>query len=200
METFTILKSVATPVNILDEKFTFDAATKLLTSHFCPAANIIIHRFKFYRRYQTEDESITEFLAVLRKLSQDCNFNDLDEMLRDRLVCGIHDGKLQKRLLANDQLTLKIAQEEAIASETVQKNATELKTSASLPGLNKISSNKIKHIRAPVDHIQNCYRCRGNHQSDQCKFKDAECYYYKKLGHIKRACIKKNKIQIASNK
>ncbi|XP_037943047.1 uncharacterized protein K02A2.6-like [Teleopsis dalmanni] len=114
-------------------------------------------------------------------------------MLRDRLVCGMRNENLQKRLLANDQLTLKIAQEEAIASETAQKNATELKTSASLPGLNKISSNKVKPNRAPVDYIQNCYRCRGNHHSDQCKFKDAECYYCKKRGHIERACIKKAK-------
>ncbi|XP_037930860.1 uncharacterized protein K02A2.6-like [Teleopsis dalmanni] len=194
-ETYTILKSVATPINILEEKFTYEAATKLLTSYFCPAENIIIQRFKFYRRNQKKDELITEYLAALRKLSQDCNFNDLEEMLRDRLVCGMRDENLQKRLLANDQLTLKIAQEEAIASETAQKNATELKTSASLPVLNKISNNKVKPNRAPVDHVQNCYRCRGNHHSDQCKFKDAECYYCKKRGYIERACIKKAKIK-----
>ncbi|XP_037944116.1 uncharacterized protein LOC119676920 [Teleopsis dalmanni] len=37
------------------------------------------------------------------------------------------------------------------------------------------------------------YSCSSGPYSDQCKFKDAECYYCKKRGHIERACIKKEK-------
>lgn len=37
-----------------------------------------------------------EYVAVLRKLAQDCNYGDkLPEMLCDRLVCGTEDDRIQ---------------------------------------------------------------------------------------------------------
>ena len=40
-------------------------------------------------------------MAVLRKLSEHCNYGEtLPEMLRDWLVCGINIEKMQRRLLA----------------------------------------------------------------------------------------------------
>ena len=41
-------------------------------------------------------------------MAEHCNFQaTLDDMLRDRLVCGVTDGCLQRRLLAEPELTLK---------------------------------------------------------------------------------------------
>lgn len=137
-DTYTLLKSIATPDDISAESFTFKKAVDLLSKHFCPPPNQIIQRFQFYRRDQKEGESVPEFLAALRKLSQHCEFKDLDAMIRDRLVCGLKDEGLQKRLLANDKLTLHIAQEEAIASEEAQRNLIALKTPANQTEINKI--------------------------------------------------------------
>lgn len=60
-------------------------------------------------------ETVTEYVAVLRELAQHCNYGDkLKEMLHDRLVCGIADDRIQRRLLAEPELTfdraLKVAQ------------------------------------------------------------------------------------------
>ena len=45
-------------------------------------------------------------MAELTKLSEFCVFGDtLDVMLRDRLVCGLRNQKLQQRLLAESNLT-----------------------------------------------------------------------------------------------
>ena len=50
------------------------------------------------------------FLAELKHLSEDSEFGiTLDEMLRDRLVCGVRDIRIQRRLLAEPKLTLKRA-------------------------------------------------------------------------------------------
>ena len=51
----------------------------------------------------------------------------LSDMLRDRLVVGIMNDRIQRRLLAEKELTFKRAYELAIAHETAEKNTTELK-------------------------------------------------------------------------
>jgi len=47
-------------------------------------------------------------------------------MLRDRIVCGIEDQKIQCRLLAEYELMFDKANEFAIASESANKNAKDL--------------------------------------------------------------------------
>ena len=59
---------------------------------------------------------MAQYLAELRKLTEHCDFcNNLDETLRDRLVCGILSVPIQKRLLAEKDLDLKKAMELAKA-------------------------------------------------------------------------------------
>ncbi|XP_033731244.1 uncharacterized protein K02A2.6-like [Pecten maximus] len=38
-----------------------------------------------------------------------------------------------------------------------------------------------------------CYRCGGNHDPKVCRFKDSECYYCKKKGHIKEKCLSRQR-------
>ena len=47
-------------------------------------------------------------------------------MLRDRLVCGVHDIRMQRRLLAEPKLTLKRVLDLALAIETEDKDASEI--------------------------------------------------------------------------
>ena len=52
------------------------------------------------------DESIVTYIAVLHQLAEHCHYKDtLHEMVRDRLVCGVNDVGIQKRLLADKDLT-----------------------------------------------------------------------------------------------
>ena len=61
----------------------------------------IVQRFNSHTRTQKPVESISEFVAQLRKLSKFCGFKDsLEDMLRDCLVCGCKDLWLQCKLLA----------------------------------------------------------------------------------------------------
>ncbi|KAL1230941.1 D-amino acid dehydrogenase [Trichinella spiralis] len=49
-------------------------------------------------------------------------------MLRDRLVGGMRDEAIQRRLLAESNLTFDLAQKIAIAAETAHKNTEEIRT------------------------------------------------------------------------
>ena len=56
-----------------------------------------------------------------------CNYGQtLDEMLCSRVVCSIANGRLQQRLLAEPELTLKKAVELAQVQETADQGAQHL--------------------------------------------------------------------------
>ena len=64
------------------------------------------------------------FLADLRHLSEHCEFGiTFDEVLCDRLVSGVRDIRIQRRLLA---LTLKRALDLALVIEPADKDTSEI--------------------------------------------------------------------------
>ena len=84
---------------------------KVMKDHLKPKPLIIAERFKFHRRNQREGETVAQYLAEIRKLTEQCDFRDyLKEALRDRLVCGLRSEVIQRRILAED-LTLRKAYE-----------------------------------------------------------------------------------------
>ena len=60
------------------------------------------------------------FVAELRKLTEYCEYGEsLNDMLRDRLVCGINHERTQQRLLSGDStLTLEKALDIALSLES----------------------------------------------------------------------------------
>lgn len=113
-----------------------------LEKHFKPTKSSIIARFQLNRRYRRSGETIADYLAALRALSSDCNYGQkLDEMLRDRLVCGVQDERIQKSLLSQpeDKLDLKrtveLAQSMQLAGDQA-KMLTASATSESSPSIN----------------------------------------------------------------
>ena len=98
---------------------------KLLKDHLSPKPLIIAERFRFHKRNQREGETVTQYIAELRKLAEFCEFGtNLNDSLRDRFVCGIRAENIQKCLLSEAALTLEKALEAAQAMETAAKDAT----------------------------------------------------------------------------
>ena len=77
-----------------------------MKEHLSPAQLVIAERFRFHRRDQKKSEPINEYVAQIRQLSEYCNFPDLNDTLRDRLVCGLRAEETQKKLLSMQALTL----------------------------------------------------------------------------------------------
>ena len=97
-DTYQLIRSLVFPAKPTER--TFSEIVELVHDHLLPAPSSIVQRFKFFCRSQQDSESVSQFVAELRKLSEFCEFGDtLDVMLRDRLVCGVRNQKLQQRLL-----------------------------------------------------------------------------------------------------
>ena len=95
--------------------------------HLAPKPLVIAERFRFYKRDQKETEGIKAYAASLQKLAEHCNFGDtLSDALRDRLVCGMRDGAVQKRLLGKADVTFAKALEVAELEEMAARDAAQL--------------------------------------------------------------------------
>ena len=124
-KTYKLVRSLVAPEDPKDKSY--EDLAKLLQDHFMPKPSAVVERLKFNTRSQQPGETIGMFLAELRHLSEHCEFGiTLDEMLRDRLVCGVRDIRIQRRLLAEPKLTLKGALDLPLAFEAADKDASEI--------------------------------------------------------------------------
>ena len=115
----------------------------MLGYHLSPKPLSIAERFIFHKRKQLEGESISEYVVVLRKLVEHCEFGDrLNDDLRERLVCGMRHENIQKKLLSEAGLTLKKAIEISVAMETAAKDAVELRNSYSEAPVHKLHARR----------------------------------------------------------
>eukprot|EP00731_Ephydatia_muelleri_P006059 Em0003g307a len=178
-KTYAVLRSLVAPDQPKDKSFAELKA--LLKAHYDPKPLVIAERFRFYRRDQTAEESISEFLVELRRLAAHCEFGQfLDEALRDRLVCGLRNDAIQKRLLSEADVTLAKAVQIASSMESAEKKEQSLQLNVTKPGA-------ICQVRV------SCNRCNStDHSVRECRIKDSVvCFRCKKKGHIVRACREK---------
>ena len=86
----------------------YDQISELVEKHFSPKPSVVVRRFRVYNKMRGNGQRIADFVVELRQLSEDCEFRDtLETMLRARLVCGIADTEIQKRLLHEKELDFK---------------------------------------------------------------------------------------------
>lgn len=177
---------------------------KKLDDHFAPSPPEIAKRILFERRNQLEDESAAEFVAKLLELAECCNFGEnLESRLRDRIVGGIKDLGVQKRLLMESKLTLQQAIEMVTAGESSERHMDKIRNGnskfeelASVHAINKAHKKKKDTYSKSQMHDKSekpCFRCNGSHSAHRCRFKEATCNYCEKKGHIERACLSKKK-------
>ena len=115
-------------------------------------------------------------------------------MLRDRLVCGLRDMKLQRRLLAEPSLTFKKAFELTQAAEVAERSTKELQAGKGVP--NQSPDTDVLAVgpwRQQQQQAEKCYRCGGNHRATGCRFRTADCHNCGKKGHLARVCRSKTK-------
>ena len=109
-ETLVIIKAL--PYGTSAERQKPSKVIELLEEFCLAGENVLFERHTFYKRSQGEDEPIENFITAIRTLAQTCNFtqdrkDSSDQMVRDRLLCGICDDSVHQRPLAKDKLDLK---------------------------------------------------------------------------------------------
>lgn len=215
-KTYKLIRNLVAPAKPTEK--TFEELKQCVQQHLLPKPSVIVQRFKFNSRYRQPHESISAYVAELRRLSEFCEYGTtLDEMLRDRLVCGVRDEATQKRLLGESELTFKRAFELAQSLELASKNVAVLQhDETKATGLLQPTNEQIHRLRPTTqrqyqektsniatrqpsyktDRPNGCSRCGGRHEAKVCPFRQAECFACRKKGHTAARCFTKPQMPV----
>ena len=184
-DTYATIRSIVDAETLASTSY--EDLIKRLQRHYDPKPSFIVQRFKFYNRTRAAGETVSTFVAALRQIAEHCEYREtLKDMIRDRLVCGINHEGIQKKLLAEKNLTYERALVIALALESAEQGTKDLKSAATAatslpkdlhyaslhpPNHQATGANKRDRMSTP------CYRCLGNHTPSTCKFRTVECHF-----------------------
>ena len=163
--------------------------------------NETYERFIFNRRNQEENESVDQYVTALRKLAQTCNFCSClpDSLIRDRLVLGIRDESIRKKLLQEKKLNLSRAIDKGRSGETSKISLQDIKK-PSATGSDKINVIKTKKAgnqrqRRVRETNRLCRYCGGSHRRGACPAYGQTCKKCGRQNHFSQVCLQGNSSQ-----
>ncbi|UYV70824.1 K02A2.6-like [Cordylochernes scorpioides] len=166
----------------------YETVVKKFEEHFIGKRNVIFERAQFNRRYQQDGEAVEEYIRVLHKMAENCNYGSLkEEMIRDRIVVGVKNLQLSEKLQLEPNLTLERAIQAACQTECVKQQQTILR-STTTQAANKWSKPE----------KSGCIRCGASkfHPYKDCPAKEVKCHKCKKVGHFAKVCYNKTVGQV----
>ena len=90
-----------------DETDKLDVLFTKFGTYCKPKQNITVERYRFNTRVQEASKTIDQYVTELKLIAKNCGYGELeDQLIRDRIVCGIKSEKVKQRLLHAEDLTL----------------------------------------------------------------------------------------------
>ncbi|GFR29769.1 uncharacterized protein K02A2.6 [Trichonephila clavata] len=152
---YQLLKNLLAPDNPSDQ--TLDKLKDALKKHLPPKPLIIPSRHKFLNRKQNEGEGISTYIAELRALAMNCDYDKdmLNIMLRDVFVSGLRDKMILDRLFEEDNINLEKTLNIALAMEKAFKGANDIMGRGinSMQTFKKHMDKKCKFYKKPKEDI-----------------------------------------------
>ncbi|GFU75272.1 uncharacterized protein TNCV_1717001 [Trichonephila clavipes] len=152
---YQLLKNLLAPDIPSDQ--TLDKLKDALKKHLTPKPLIIPSRHKFLNRKQTEGEGISTYIAELRALAMNCDYDKdmLNIMLRDVFVSGLRDKMILDRLFEEDNINLEKMLNIALAMEKAFRGTNDIMGRAinSMKTFKKHMDKKIQFYKKPKENI-----------------------------------------------
>ena len=174
-----------------------------LKKRFCeicnPQNNRTMERHKFHTRSQKQGESIESFTSDLRIKAKCCHFGDMtDELICDRIVCGITSDTLRKALLRYSKLTLAKAMFICRIHEMTEESSKTLATQSNTASVNavRLVSNRMHWPKPqpPSQTVVRCNNCGGSHAAkrEKCPAFGQQCHSCQKFNQFNQVAVSLN--------
>ena len=190
------------PFRSEEEKSDITKVLELWETHCIGKTNIIYKRYKFMNnRSQEQTESIDTYVTALQALAETCKFGTLkDHLIRDRIVCGVRENAVRRKLLQESGLTLSKCVDICRAVEATSAQLKEMAPSQQSSEVDRVvkaepkkpNSRKEKK-KSPKDQlVEECKFCGHQHERNRVK-----CPAY---GQICSSCGKPNHFAVKCGK
>ncbi|CAH2109094.1 unnamed protein product [Euphydryas editha] len=146
-ECYELLVNLCTPKK--PRTMGFSELTTIVEKHLQPKPSTLAERYKFRCRMQDDNETVADYIAVLKKMSTTCDFGGtLEENLRDQFMCGLRSESIRQRLFAEDDIDYKKAYRLATSLEAAEKNAASItgRVSTTTVGTGSVACHVVERI------------------------------------------------------
>ena len=167
--------------NVDMSKATLDEVLKLFDDYCNPRKKEVFERYKFWQRNQGTGESVDAYVTELRRLAKTCEFGDqIEKMLRDKIVIGANNERIKDRLLREEKLTLKRALELYHAHEATIEQLKQMTTEPTK--VDVVKKNPM------LRNSKKCSYCGGLHEPRKCPAYGKVCKRCNKRNHFQEVC------------
>ena len=186
------------------EKLKLEPVITAFDKYVCPKKNITMMRFKFFTTNQKESQSMEDFIKNVQLKSRDCEFAEdehiNDSLIRDQIICGMTDKKMQEKLLrvADDtKLTLEKVITACRAHEEATQNTQMLNNNTETACLSQIHyrEQKEQYSNKENNNRRTCNRCGQSHQQGRCSAFGKKCGFCNRPNHFESMCFSKQNMR-----
>lgn len=169
---FNMIAALAAPT--LPGELDYKNLMQILERHLSPKKNCLVAQHQFLSKYQEENQSIAEFVALLRTDIGDCEFfcscnaSVADILLRAQFIRGLRDNSIREKILQSETTGFSDIVDKAVALEASKLDSRELSQKFSTPStstpftstdINKIDKKKFgnehREKKSQNHHFQN---------------------------------------------
>ncbi|XP_024884717.1 uncharacterized protein LOC112462882 [Temnothorax curvispinosus] len=178
----------------MQDKDDMDILIKKLEEYFNPPKNEVVERHQFFTRSKKQNESIEQYINILKEKAKTCNFNDITEsIIRDKIILDTQDKILRKKFLEAvnlDLLKLVAIYNDFNINTEKMKQVTAENRAEPTSSPQKPPDNDAKKV---------CWKCNHQHPHGKCSAWGSKCTKCGDVNHFTQCC-KSPKIKMSDNK
>ncbi|XP_047993905.1 uncharacterized protein LOC125232321 [Leguminivora glycinivorella] len=191
-ELLTTICTPDSPVNL-----TYDQICDKLEKHYHPVRNYALEQAEFRKRNQQKDENLDKYILELKKLSKNCNFNNINDEIKERLFNGTFYEAVKFEVLKQADLPMEKLVEIGKTVEAAYNLTYKNEEKETKPQMFKLERNRGYGSRHETTKSKPeaggstgiCFCCgKEGHMRAECTLRMKFCSECGTKGHIYKMC------------